>query len=286
MEKILYGTNVVDFYKEKIKKEIEELGEKPKLAIIVADGYSDASSIYVRNKHKLAAEVGIDVIEHKLEWKNISENTFKCNLLRLLAELNDDNNIDGIIVQLPCPYISEDMIASLINPKKDVDGFGLKNLGAVVRGVDGLYPCTPEGALLLLDYHNIEIEGKVSCVIGRSNILGKPLANMLINRGGTVISCNSKTPNIKEKTKLADIVFLATGNPKMFNSSYFKKDAIVIDFGMNKDENNKLCGDLDIEDSKNILKGYTPTPKGTGPLTVLVLMMNTLKSYKNKKGSK
>lgn len=284
MTKILYGKNVVDYYEEKIREEIKNLEGTPTLAIIVAKDFSEASSVYVRNKHKMAERFGVKVIEYSLDWVDISEDTFKYNLLKLLAELNTDDNIDGIIVQLPCPYVEEDMIAALINPKKDVDGFGSYNLGAVMRNTRGIYPCTPKGALMLLDYYDIKIDGLVCSVIGRSNILGKPLVNMLINRGGTVISCNSKTPNIKEKTKMSDIVFLATGNAKMFDSSYFKEGAIVIDFGMNRDSDNKLCGDLNVDDAKDILSAYTPTPGGTGVLTVLVLMLNTILAHKRLKG--
>lgn len=283
MSKILCGTDVVDKYKDYIKKEIQELETTPTLAIIVAKDYSGASSVYVRNKHKMAEELGIRVIEYTIEWENVEANVFTNTLVCLINSLNNDDDVDGIIVQLPIPFISDDYIASLIDPKKDVDGFNPYNLGGIVRGNAVLNSCTPQGAMLLLDHYNIQVSGKICCVVGRSNILGKPLSNMLINKGGTVITCNSKTPNLKAMTKLADIVFLCTGNTKMFDSSYFKDGAIAIDFGMNRDENGKLCGDLDVEDAQSKLSGYTPTPKGTGPLTVLVLMLNTLLAHKNKK---
>lgn len=282
MSKILYTDEFVALQKEKLKEEIKTFERCPTLAIVVAKDCSQASNVYVRNKFKMASDLGILVVEHIIEWDSTKESelALEDKLKNTIEKLNADNLVDGIIVQLPFYQISDDYISSLIDQKKDVDGFSLQNLGATVRGNFNIAPCTPLGAMEFLKYCDIKISGKVCCIVGRSNILGKPLANMLINEGGTVISCNSRTVDLRAMTSMADIVFLATGNAKKFDETYFKKGSIVIDFGMNRDENNKLCGDLDVENTQDILQAYTPTPKGTGPLTVLTLMKNTTTAYK------
>ena len=279
MTKILYGKNITDFYADKMKKEIEDLELKPTLAIIVAKDCSKASSIYVKNKYNFADKIGIKVLQYDVEWENKSKEELEEHLTFLITNLNNASNIHGIIVQLPFPLVDENYISNLISPLKDVDGFTINNLGALMRNEEGLYSCTPLGAMKLLEYYNIKVEGKICCVVGRSNILGKPLTNLLINKGGTVISCNSKTKDLKAMTKQADIVFLAVGKA-MFDKTYFKKDAIVIDFGMNRNSENKLCGDLIVDNVQDVLSAYTPCPGGTGLLTVMSLMLNTIEACK------
>ena len=279
MTKILYGKNITDFYADKMKKEIEDLELKPTLAIIVAKDYSKASSIYVKNKYNFADKIGIKVLQYDVEWENKSKEELEEHLTFLITDLNNASNIHGIIVQLPFPLVDENYISNLISPLKDVDGFTINNLGALMRNEEGLYSCTPLGAMKLLEYYNIKVEGKICCVVGRSNILGKPLTNLLINKGGTIISCNSKTKDLKAMTKQADIVFLAVGKA-MFDKTYFKKDAIVIDFGMNRNSENKLCGDLIVDNVQDVLSAYTPCPGGTGLITVMSLMLNTIEACK------
>lgn len=266
---------------EKSKKEIVENGYKPILAIVVAGGYSPASTVYVRNKVKTAENFGVEVKLYDLDWENVDREVFRNNLFSLIDDLNKDNSINGIIVQLPLPkYVSEDEVSDRISPLKDVDGFHVNSLGGIVRGHSMFTPCTPLGAMFLLDHYSIDVNGKHCIVVGRSNILGKPLANLLINRGATVTICNSRTQELHKKTKQGDVVFLCTGNAKMFTKKYFNSNAIVVDFGMNRDAKGKLCGDLDIDNVKEKITGYTKTPGGTGRLTVVSLLINTIKAYK------
>lgn len=282
MSLILESKSVIEKEILKLQEEVETLERKPTLAIILAEGFSNASSVYVNNKLKIAKRIGIQTYLYKIEFKDKSEGEFRAELFALIDSLNENEGIDGIIAQLPIPFVSDDEIAERISPLKDVDGFSVQALGEVVRGESLFIPCTPLGAMMLLNHYNLNLTGMNCTVIGRSNILGKPLVNLLINKGATVICCNSKTKNIKEFTKISDFVFLATGNAKMFDESYFKEGATVIDFGMNRDSKNKLCGDLDIESCKDILGAYTPTPGGTGPMTCLALMVNTITAYRNK----
>ena len=278
--------NVKEYIDSKIKdlqQQVSTFKRKPCLAIISADGYDDSSSVYIRNKINLAKKIGIDVILCGIEWEDTPAHEFRNYLFNLIDKLNEDEKIDGIIVQLPCPFVQEFEIADRIITFKDVDGFHFENQGAIMRGDTPIfYPCTPLGAINLLKEFNIDIEGKTCAVVGRSNIVGRPLASMLTTAGATVIHCNSKTPDLKTMTSQADIVFLATGNAKLFTKEYFKKDSICIDFGINRDENNKLCGDLDISNCSETLSYWTSTPGGTGPLTVLSLIEQTIESYKFK----
>lgn len=278
------GDKIIFELVNKYKNKVCSMTNKPKLAIIVAGGYSGASTVYVRNKIKLAAEIGIEIEMFDIDWENVSREEFRANIFGTIDILNKDDSVDGIIAQLPMPeYVTEEELSKAISKDKDVDGFHIENLGKVMRGEnDGLVCCTPLGATLMMDFYGVDVKGKVCVVVGRSNILGKPLANILINKGATVIVCNSKTEPLQQYTRLGDIVFLATGNAKMFTRKYFKKDAIVIDFGMNRDEKGKLCGDLDVENSKDKLKMYSPTPGGTGKTTLLALMNNTIKVREKK----
>ena len=273
-------TEMVDYLSVKCKEDVIKNNLKPVLAIVVAGGYSPASTVYVRNKIKTAEKFGVEVKLFDLDWEGVDEIDFRRNLFNLIDDLNRDESINGIICQLPCPYIHEDEISDRISHMKDVDGFHVSSLGGVMRGCSKFTPCTPMGAMLLLDHFSIDVNGKHCVVVGRSNILGKPLANLLINRGATVTVCNSRTQELHKKTKQGDVVFLCTGNAKMFTKKYFNTDAIVIDFGMNRDAKGKLCGDLDINNVKDKIKAYTPTPRGTGPLTIVSLMINTIKAYK------
>ena len=276
--KLLNSKPFVDSQVEVLQNIIRDFELKPKLAIIVAKGYSEASARYVKNKHKLAQRIGVEVITHEIEWEGLEEETFETNLKTLIDQLNIDDTIHGIIVQLPVPYISDDLISTLIVPHKDVDGFNPYNLGQLVRGNQLFTSCTPKGIMDFISYNKIEVEGKNVCIVGRSNIVGKPLANLMTNAGATVIHCNSKTKDLKTMTNLADIVICAIGKPKFFGKDYFNKNSIVIDVGINFDENGKLCGDVDFEDVKGHVEAITPVPGGVGPLTVLSLMSNTIKS--------
>lgn len=276
----LETTKMVETLAEKYKKNVIENNLKPTLAIIVAGGYSGASTVYVRNKIKTAEKFGVEVKLFDLDWEEVEKETFRNDLFALIDDLNKDISINGIIVQLPCPHVSDDEISDRIHHMKDVDGFHVNSLGGVMRGHSIFTPCTPMGAMLLLDHFDIDVNGKHCIVVGRSNILGKPLANLLINKGATVTICNSRTQELHKKTKQGDVVFLCTGNAKMFTKKYFNSNAVVIDFGMNRDKKGKLCGDLDIDNVKEKITAYTPTPRGTGPLTVVALLINTIKAYK------
>ena len=281
LAKCLETTEMVDFYAMKCKEEIIKKDLKPILAIIVAGEYSAASSVYVRNKIKTAERFGVEVRLFDLDWQDAEREEFRNNLFNLIDDLNRDEDVNGIICQLPMPdFVTEDELSDRISPEKDVDGFHVKSLGGVLRGNSFFTPCTPLGAMLLMEYFNLDVVGKHCVVVGRSNILGKPLANLLINKGATVTVCNSKTKELHNVTKQGDFVFLCTGNPKMFTKKYFKSDSIVIDFGMNRDTKGKLCGDLHIDNVKNKITAYTPTPRGTGPLTIVALMINTIRAYK------
>lgn len=276
--KLLQSKLFVDSQVTELQNIIDDFGLSPKLAIIVAKGYSKASERYVRNKHKLAERIGVEIVTHEVEWEGLESEEFENNLKILIDKLNNDNTIHGIIVQLPVPYISDDLISTLIVPHKDVDGFHPYNLGELVRGNQFFTSCTPKAIYELMNYNKIDVCGKNVCIVGRSNIVGKPLANLMTNAGATVIHCNSKTKDLHTMTNLADIVVCAIGKPKFFNKDYFNQNAIIIDVGINFDENGKLCGDVDFENVKEHVQAITPVPGGVGPLTVLSLMKNTIKA--------
>lgn len=266
-----------------LKEKVDNYYNKPKLIIIVAEGYNQSSTKYINNKCKIAKEIGILTDVVNISWENKEKEELEEELLKVISKFNDDVTVDGIIVQLPFPLVDEQKIALMIQPEKDVDGFHPINQGLLMRGSnEGLIPCTPLGATLLLEYYGIDVEGKKCCVVGRSNIVGKPMAQILINKGATVTVCNSKTERLYEHTQKSDIIFLATGNAKKFGWLDFTYNATIIDFGINFDEEGKLCGDLDIKGVNGSVKAYTPTPGGTGITTVLALMFNTVKAYENK----
>lgn len=271
---IIDGKLVAQEVKAKVSKKVKELQENgitPGLAVIII-GNNQASRIYVNNKKKACAEVSIYSKEYALP-----DTTSQKELIELISKLNNDDSINGILVQLPLPnHINEKAVIEAIDPLKDVDAFHEINVGKIMIGEYDLLPCTPAGIIELLNSQNIEIEGKHCVVVGRSNIVGKPMAMLLLHRNGTVTICHSKTKNLKEICKNADILIAAVGKAKFITSDMVKKGAVVIDVGMNKDENNKLCGDVDFDNVKKIASYITPVPGGVGPMTIAMLMKNTV----------
>ena len=271
---IIDGKLVAQEVKAKVSKKVKELqknGITPGLAVIII-GNNQASRIYVNNKKKACAEVSIYSKEYALP-----DTTSQKELIELISKLNNDDSINGILVQLPLPnHINEKAVIEAIDPLKDVDAFHEINVGKIMIGEYDLLPCTPAGIIELLNSQNIEIEGKHCVVVGRSNIVGKPMAMLLLHRNGTVTICHSKTKNLKEICKNADILIAAVGKAKFITSDMVKKDAVVIDVGMNKDENGKLCGDVDFDNVKKIASYITPVPGGVGPMTIAMLMKNTV----------
>lgn len=271
---IIDGKLVAQEVKVKVSKKVKELqknGIIPGLAVIII-GNNQASRIYVNNKKKACAEVSIYSKEYALP-----DTTSQKELIELISKLNNDDSINGILVQLPLPnHINEKAVIEAIDPLKDVDAFHEINVGKIMIGEYDLLPCTPAGIIELLNSQNIEIEGKHCVVVGRSNIVGKPMAMLLLHRNGTVTICHSKTKNLKEICKNADILIAAVGKAKFITSDMVKKGAVVIDVGMNKDENSKLCGDVDFDNVEKIASYITPVPGGVGPMTIAMLMKNTV----------
>ena len=265
--------------KEELKTYVDSLDEKPGLVVIQV-GDNPASNTYVKNK-KLAAEyIGINFFHYKYE-----ENTSEEELINKIKELNNDNSVDGIIVQLPLPKgFNETIIINYIDPNKDVDGLTELNAGKLVNNEDCLSSCTPTGIMKLLEMYNVEIEGKNTVVVGRSILVGKPIATMLLNKNATVTICHSKTKNLKEITKNADILVVATGHINTITEDMVNENAVVIDVGINRNEENKLCGDVDFNTIKDKVKLITPVPGGVGPMTVAMLNYNVIKSYKKRRG--
>lgn len=265
---------------DRIKLEIDEMiktGRRaPGLAVVIV-GENPASKIYVNSKIKACNKVGI--LNKEI---NLPENVTQEELLQNIEMLNEDESIDGILVQLPLPkHLDEEEVCKTIKEEKDVDGFKPENLGKVVLGKeDGMVPCTPQGIMYLLDtIEDFEMYGANAVVIGRSNIVGKPISSLLINRGATTTICNSKTKNIDEILKKADVIIAALGQPKFLKENMVKDGAIVIDVGINRVEG-KLCGDVDFENVSKKTSYITPVPGGVGPMTIAMLLNNTLKAYK------
>ncbi len=254
--------------------ELKEQGVEISLAVVQV-GDNPASCVYVRNKKKACEYVGIKSVSHELP-----EETTEEELLNLIEELNNDDTINGILVQLPLPkHMDENKVIDAICPYKDVDGFHLMNVGALSTGQKGFVSCTPYGIIQLLKRSNIEIAGKHCVVIGRSNIVGKPMSMLLLRENGTVTVVHSKTQNMKEITKQADILVVAIGKPKFVDDTFIKEGAVVIDVGINRDEDNKICGDVDFEKVEPKTSAITPVPGGVGPMTIAMLMNNCLESY-------
>jgi methylenetetrahydrofolate dehydrogenase (NADP+) / methenyltetrahydrofolate cyclohydrolase len=278
MIKIIDGKLIAANIKDEVKKNINALKEDKttiSLAVILV-GEDKASKIYVENKKKACEFVGIHSISYELD-KNID----KIELLNLIKKLNEDKDINGILVQLPLPsHINEEEVLLAIKPEKDVDCFNPHNVGLLALGKPKLKPCTPAGIVDILKHSNVSIESKICVVVGRSNIVGKPMAQLLLQEDATVIICHSKTKNLKELCKKADILICAIGKANFITSDMIKEDAVVIDVGMNRDENGKLCGDVDFKNVLEVCCKITPVPGGVGPMTIAKLMQNCLAAYK------
>lgn len=274
---ILDGKLISKNRKEKLKNEVIRLIDIyhsiPKLAIIMV-GNNPASQIYVRNKIKAAYACQMEAELIHLEDKVSME-----ELLDIINKLNSDDSVHGIIAQLPLPkHLNEQIVIDSISEEKDIDGFGIKNKGKLFCNLSSLTPATPTGIMTLLEEYNINIEGKEAVVIGRSNIVGKPMAMLLLNKNATVTIAHSKTTNLKEVTKRADILIVAVGKPQFITKDMVKPGAIVIDVGINR-INDKLCGDVDFNEVVEIASYITPVPGGVGPLTIATLLENTVKAY-------
>lgn len=276
MASIIDGKLISNQIKDELKAEVEAMKAEGKnlcLAVIQV-GNDPASSVYVNNKKKACAYIGIESAAYELP-----EETTEEELLELIDRLNKDDNITGILVQLPVPkHINEDTIIKKISPAKDVDGFHPMSVGALSIGQKGFVSCTPAGVIQLLKRTGVEIAGKECVVIGRSNIVGKPMGMLLLRENGTVTICHSKTANLKEVCKRADILVAAVGKPKMINHEYIKDGAVVIDVGIHRMENGKLCGDVDFDDVEGICSAITPVPGGVGPMTIAMLMNNCVEA--------
>lgn len=271
MTTILDGKKLRDKIFEDLKDKIDKMEKKPTLAVILV-GENPASQIYVRNKKKTAEKLGINSLS--IEYPaDISEK----ELVAKIEELNNDKNVTAILVQLPLPkHINKNKVIDAILPQKDVDGLTPYNLGKLFSGEKPyVYPCTPKGILLLLDEYNIELDGKNIVVIGRSNLVGKPVAQMLLNRNATVTMCHSHTKNLSEITKTADIVVSAVGK-NVIGEKMLKSNCVVIDVGIFRDENGKISGDVDFENVSKVTAYISPVPGGVGPMTIASLMLNTV----------
>ena len=279
MAQIIDGKQIAKEIKDKLKEEVSALNEKGIhicLAVIQV-GQDAASSVYVNNKKKACAYVGIESVSYELD-----EDTTEEELVKLIETLNQTEKVHGILVQLPLPkQIDEDRIIRTISPDKDVDGFHPVSVGRLWLGEKGFVSCTPAGIIQLLKYSGIEIAGKECVVVGRSNIVGKPMAALLLRENGTVTVAHSKTENLKEVTRRADILIAAVGRPKMITAEYIKEGAVVIDVGIHRDTNNHLCGDVDFEDVYSKVSAITPVPGGVGPMTIAMLMDNCVQTARD-----
>lgn len=279
MSKIIDGKVI----SEKIRAEVKEVTEKlkrgkgtiPGLAVVLV-GDNPASKVYVGSKEKACGEMGFYSEKHVLPATATQD-----ELLKLIDKLNKDNKIHGILVQLPLPkQINEDIVLEAISPEKDVDGFHPYNVGRLAVGKPLFQPCTPYGVMKMLEYSNISVEGKNAVIIGRSNIVGKPVALMLLQKSATVTICHSKTKDLREELKRADIVVAAIGKPEFVKGDMIKEGSVVIDVGINRLESGKLVGDVDFASAEKVASAITPVPGGVGPMTIAMLMYNTLESAK------
>lgn len=276
MTKIIDGKEISKQIKDELKEKVaayKEQGIGITLAVIQV-GNDPASTVYVRNKRKACEYVGIRSLAYEMPQDTTQE-----ELLGIVRELNGRADVNGILVQLPLPgHIDEDVILKNIDPKKDVDGFHAMNVGALSIGEPGFVSCTPAGVIQLLKRSGVEICGKECVVIGRSNIVGKPMAMLLLRENGTVTVAHSRTVNLKEVAKRADILVVAMGKPRFITHEYVKEGAVVIDVGMHRGENNKLCGDVDFEDVAEHTSAITPVPGGVGPMTIAMLLNNCVEA--------
>ena len=278
---LIDGKKISQEIKDEVKEQVSALKEKIKrdisLAVILV-GDDSASQVYVRNKKKACEYTGMRSVSYELPAETKEE-----ELLSLIDELNEREDIDGILVQLPLPpHMDENRVTLRIKPEKDVDGFHPVNVGNLLIGNDGFLPCTPAGIIELLKRSGVPIDGKNSVIAGRSNIVGKPMALLMLRENATVTICHSHTKELKDICKRADILIAAIGKPKFFTRNYIKEGAAVIDVGMDRDNEGKLCGDCDFEDIKDLCSYLTPVPGGVGPMTIAMLMKNCFESAKTR----
>ena len=282
MYKLIDGKEVSNHVKTKVREEVDALKEKgiePALAVIIV-GNDPASRVYVNNKKKACEFTGMRSVEYAMP-----EETTEEELLSVIDKLNADDSINGILCQLPVPkHISEKAVIERISAKKDVDVFSAENVGKMWQGDYDMASCTPMGVIELLDYYGIDVCGKNCVIIGRSNIVGKPMASLLLEKSATVTICHSRTKNLSEITSKADLIVAAVGRAKFVTADMVKEGAIVVDVGINRNEDGKLCGDVDFENVKDKCEFITPVPGGCGPMTIAVLMKNTLLACKKQNG--
>ena len=282
MAELIDGKAIAAEMRQQIAADTQELidnGVTPGLAVVLV-GEDPASRVYVSMKEKACAAAGIYSVEHKL-----SAETGETELLELIAKLNDDGKIDGILVQLPLPgHIDEAKVLEAISPSKDVDGFHPYNVGRLVTGTPVFNPCTPFGIMKMLEYTGVELKGKEVVIIGRSNIVGKPVALMCLAEHATVTICHSRTVDLPKKVAAADVVIAAVGRPEMIKGEWIKKGAVVIDVGVNRVGEKKLVGDVEFEAACKNAAAITPVPGGVGPMTITMLLFNTVLSAKRRAG--
>lgn len=278
MAKLIDGKVISAAVKAEVAEEVSKLkkqGITPGLAVIIV-GEDPASKVYVANKEKACEAIGMASYKYALP-----ENTSEAELLELIKKLNNDDKVNGILCQLPLPrHLNEELIINSIVPEKDVDAFHPHNVGKIMIGNYDFLPCTPAGIMEMLKYENIDIEGKECVVIGRSNIVGKPMSMLLLHKNGTVTVCHSRTKNLKEVCRRADILVAAVGRANFVSADMVKEGAVVIDVGINRLDNGKLCGDVNFEEVEPIASYITPVPGGVGPMTIATLMKNTLTAAK------
>ena len=276
MAQIINGKEISQTIKDELKAEVTDLkaqGVSVTLAVIQV-GNDHASSVYVRNKKNACAYIGIESLAYELP-----EDTTEEALLGLIEELNQRTDVNGILVQLPLPaHINENKVIQAIDPKKDVDGFHPQSVGALCIGQPGFVSCTPAGIIQLLKRSGIEMDGKHCVVVGRSNIVGKPMSLLMLRENATVTICHSHTKDLKAMCREADILICAIGKPLFFTSEYIKEGAVVIDVGIHRNAQNKLCGDVDFDDVVDKVSAITPVPGGVGPMTIAMLMYNCVRS--------
>lgn len=276
---LLDGKQVAKAIKDKVKLDVQGLKSKPGLAVVLV-GNDPASEVYVGHKIKTCKELGLESFLYRLSATDEPQ-----KLYDLICELNKNKEVHGILVQMPLPpNFSEQKVLDLIDPKKDVDGLTPENVGLAWSGRARVYPCTPSGIIEILNYYKISIERKHVVVVGRSEIVGKPMAQMFLERNATVTICHSKTKALEEFTKIADIVVLAVGKRNYFGKDYFTSDSVVIDVGMHRLEEGLLCGDVFFKDVNENVRALTPVPGGVGPMTIAMLMQNTVKLYEQQAG--
>ena len=279
MENIIDGKLVSASVRASVAAEVlslKEQGIAPTLAVILV-GNDPASAVYVKNKQKACIETGITPIQITMP-----EETAESELLAKIDELNADSTVHGILVQLPLPkHISEKNVIERISPKKDVDAFTHDSVGRIVEGKYSFLPCTPAGIMKLLEYYNVDIQGKECVIVGRSNIVGKPMALLMLNESGTVTVCHSKTKNLSEVTKRADILVVAVGKAEFVTADMVKDGAVVVDVGINRMPDGKLKGDVEFEGVSKVASLITPVPGGVGPMTISMLMQNTVWAAKS-----